>query len=86
MAIREHGSDKRGPLTMRENLRRARQKAGYSQARLAVKIGVTQQALSKHELSITRPYHFSTIRLYEELLGVPAKDLFPDIFEYKDSL
>ena len=26
------------------------------------------------------PGHFSTIRLYERALNVPAADLFPDIF------
>lgn len=65
---------------MRGTLREARQKAGYSQARLAAKIGITQQALSKHELGITAPYHFGTIRLYEKILSEKAERLFPDIF------
>jgi transcriptional regulator with XRE-family HTH domain len=71
---------------MRKTLRTARQKAGYSQARLATKIGITQQALSKHELSLTAPGHFTLIRMYENLLGVPAEDLFPDIFKPKKSV
>jgi transcriptional regulator with XRE-family HTH domain len=65
---------------MRYTLRAARQKAGYSQARLAVKIGVSQQALSKHELKLSTPEKFKTIRLYEKYLKVPAAELFPDIF------
>lgn len=65
---------------MRVALRKARQKQGYSQARLAVKIGITQQALSKHELKLSTPEKFSTIRLYEKYLKAPAAELFPDIF------
>ena len=47
MACRKHGKDQRGPM-MRTNLRNARRTAGFSQGRLAAKVGVTQQALSKH--------------------------------------
>lgn len=65
---------------MRTTLRNARQRAGYSQARLAIKIGITQQALSKHELGITSPNHFGIIRLYEKFLDEKAERLFPDIF------
>lgn len=65
---------------MRQTLRNARQRAGFSQARLAVKIGITQQALSKHELGITSPNHFDIIRQYEKILNEKAEHLFPDIF------
>ena len=79
MACWQHGKDKRGPM-MRTNLRNARRTAGFSQGRLAAKVGVTQQALSKHERATSAPGHFSTIRQYEKALNVPAEYLFPDIF------
>ena len=79
MACWQHGKDQRGPM-MRTNLRNARRTAGFSQGRLAAKVGVTQQALSKHERATSAPGHFSTIRQYEKALNVPAEYLFPDIF------
>ena len=79
MACWKHSEDQRGPM-MRTNLRNARRTAGFSQGRLAAKVGVTQQALSKHERATSAPGHFSTIRLYEKALNVPAEHLFPDIF------
>lgn len=65
---------------MRTTLRNARRTAGFSQGKLADAVGITQQAVSKHELATSMPGHFSTIRLYERALNVPAADLFPDIF------
>lgn len=79
MACGKHGEDQRGPM-MRTNLRNARRNAGFSQGRLAAKVGVTQQALSKHERATSATGHFSTIRQYEKALNVPAEHLFPDIF------
>lgn len=79
MACWKHSEDQRGPM-MRTNLRNARRAAGFSQGRLAAKVGVTQQALSKHERATSAPGHFSTIRQYEKALNVPAEHLFPDIF------
>ncbi len=79
MACGEYRKDQRGPM-MRTNLRNARRTAGFSQGRLAAKVGVTQQALSKHERATSAPGHFSTIRQYEKALNVPAEHLFPDIF------
>lgn len=66
---------------MRTTLRNARRTAGFSQGELAAKIGVTQQALSKHELETSAPSQFSMIRMYERTLNVPAAELFPDIFK-----
>jgi transcriptional regulator with XRE-family HTH domain len=65
---------------MRERLRKERKIAGWTQAELAELIGISQQTLSKHELGRITPAHFDTIRKYEAELGVPAEDLFPDIF------
>ena len=79
MACWQHGKDQQGPM-MRTNLRNARRTAGFSQGRLAAKVGLTQQALSKHERATSAPGHFSTIRQYEKALNVPAEHLFPDIF------
>lgn len=65
---------------MRTNLRNARRTAGFSQGELANAVGLTQQAVSKHELATAVPGHFSTIRLYEKTLNVSAEHLFPDVF------
>jgi transcriptional regulator with XRE-family HTH domain len=65
---------------MRERLRRERQLAGLSQAQLARQIGLSQQTVSKHELGLKAPQHFSVIRQYERILKVSADALFPDIF------
>lgn len=65
---------------MRYELRRARQKKGYTQAGLAARIGICQQSLSKHETGMATPGHFDLIRQYEQELGRPASELFPDIF------
>jgi transcriptional regulator with XRE-family HTH domain len=67
---------------MRTNLRNARRTAGFSQGELADIVGLTQQAVSKHELAASVPGHFTTIRLYENALNVPAEHLFPDIFNH----
>lgn len=65
---------------MRERLRRARRARGWTQAQLAARVGICQQTLSKHEHGIITPGHFDLIRQYEAELGVPARELFPDIF------
>lgn len=65
---------------MRARLRRERQLAGMTQAQLAVKVGVSQQTVSKHEKGRITPAHFSLIRQYERALGISAEELFPDIF------
>ena len=65
---------------MRMRLKQERQLAGLTQAQLAHLIGISQQTLSKHEHGIRTPGHFTIIRQYERVLGVSAKDLFPDIF------
>lgn len=65
---------------MRTNLRDARRTAGFSQGELANEVGLTQQAVSKHELATAVPGHFSTMRRYERTLNVPAERLFPDVF------
>ncbi len=64
----------------RVRLRQERQLAGLSQAQLAHLVGISQQTLSKHEHGKLTPGHFAVIRQYERILGVSAKDLFPDIF------
>lgn len=66
---------------MREALRKARCEAGYNQAEMAQKIGICQQTISKHETGVATPAHFKTIRQYERVLGIKAKELFPDIFQ-----
>ena len=65
---------------MRVRLKQERQLAGLSQAQLAHLIGISQQTISKHEHGKITPGHFTIIRQYERVLGVSAKDLFPDIF------
>ena len=65
---------------MRTRLKQERQLAGLTQAQLAKQIGVSQQTISKHETGKLTPQHFSIIRQYERVLGVPARALFPDIF------
>lgn len=65
---------------MRYRLRRERQLAGYSQATIARMVGVSQQSVAKWELERTTPSHFAQIRKCEDILGVPAEVLFPDIF------
>ena len=64
----------------RERLKRERQLAGLTQAQLACKVGISQQTMSKHEHGKLTPAHFSVIRQYERILGVSAKELFPDVF------
>ena len=66
---------------MRSALKSARQRAGYSQQRLAILVGVTQQTVSKHERGRLTPEHFKTIREYERALRTPAAVLFPDVFK-----
>ena len=65
---------------MRAALKSARQKAGLSQQRLAILVGVSQQTVSKHESGKLTPEHFRTIREYERVLRTPAAVLFPDVF------
>jgi DNA-binding XRE family transcriptional regulator len=65
---------------MRNSLKSARIQAGYTQQQVAVRLGTSQQTVSKHETEKTTPQHFKTLRGYEKLLGVPAEELFPDIF------
>lgn len=65
---------------MRSQLKAARIKAGFTQHQLAIRLGVSQQTVSKYEAEIITPGHFKTIRDFERVLGVEAKTLFPDIF------
>ncbi len=65
---------------MRSKLREARAKRKFTQQQIAVRLGVSQQTVSKHEKGVTTPAHFNVIREYERLLGVRAEDVFPDIF------
>lgn len=65
---------------MRERLKRERQLAGLTQTQIAVKIGVSQQTISKYEAEKITPGHFQILRSYEKVLGVQAEYLFPDIF------
>jgi len=67
-------------MERREELRRARRKAGLTQLQLAIRVGICQQSMSKHERGIAAPSHLSTIRKYESVLKVSAFELFPDIF------
>lgn len=66
---------------MRSALKAARIAAGYTQQQIAVRLGLGQQSVSKHERGLAAPAHFTTIRGYEKLLGVQAEELFPDIFD-----
>lgn len=63
----------------RAALKRARREAGFTQAELAALVGCGQQTVSKHESGAATPAHFKTLRAYEEVLGVPACELFPDV-------
>ena len=65
---------------MRGKLREARIRKKFTQQQIAVRLGVSQQTVSKHEKGLTTPAHFSVIREYERLLGVRAEDVFSDIF------
>ena len=65
----------------RTALKKARREAGFTQAELAVLVGRAQQTVSKHESGVATPAHFKTLRAYEDVLGVPACELFPDVFE-----
>lgn len=65
---------------MRTALKAARITAGYTQQQIAVRLGIGQQSISKHERGLATPAQFKTIREYEKLYGVPAEKLFPDIF------
>jgi transcriptional regulator with XRE-family HTH domain len=73
----DHG---RYVIMKRERLKSERQFAGLTQKQLAIKIGVSQQTVSKHENGIITPGHFSIIRQYERELGISAEFLFPDVF------
>lgn len=66
---------------MRNALKEARIKAGYTQQQLAIRLGVSQQTISKYEQEKITPQHFKQLREYEKLLGVQAEQLFPDIFK-----
>ena len=66
---------------MRTRLRRERQLAGFTQLQIALKIGISQQTVSKHEHGIITPSEFKLIRQYEQILGVSAEELFPDVFK-----
>lgn len=65
---------------MRYRLKQARINAGYTQEQIAVRIGVSQQTVSKYEKAVITPAQFSTLRAYEELFSVAAEELFPDVF------
>ena len=64
----------------RKRLKLERQLAGLTQTQVAVKIGVSQQTISKYESNVITPSQFKTIREYEKLFGVQAEELFPDVF------
>lgn len=66
---------------MRYRLKQARIKSGYTQKQVAVRLGISQQSVSKYETEKITPLHFKTIRKYEQLLGVQAEELFPDVFK-----
>ena len=51
--------------------------------REAALVGCGQQTVSKHESGAATPAHFKTLRAYEDVLGVPACELFPDVFGEK---
>ncbi len=65
---------------MRPRLKEARIRAGYTQLEVAHILGISQQCVAKHELGRTTPMEFKTMRGYEQLLGVDARQLFPDVF------
>lgn len=66
---------------MRKVLKEARIRAGYTQQQIAVRLGTSQQTISKYERAIITPQHFRQLREYEQLLGVGAEQLFPDVFK-----
>lgn len=65
---------------MRTRLKRERQLAGLTQQQLAIRIGVSQQTISKYESEIITPGQFKTIRELEKFFSVAAEELFPDVF------
>lgn len=78
----EHDPNNGGNVIMaaRNGLRLARRKSGLTQLQLAVRVGICQQSMSKHERGLATPAEFSTIRKYERVLNTAADKLFPDIF------
>ncbi len=62
--------------TIGEKIRQARQKKGWTQARMALELGVTQQAVFKWENDQANP---SSTRLGDiaEALGVTPGSLYP---------
>lgn len=58
------------------NLFAAREKAGFSQAQLAKRVGVSQTAISQHECGVTSPTVELQARLAYTLKTTPQK-LFP---------
>ena len=65
---------------IRENARLTQERITPAEAELAALVGCGQQTVSKHESGAATPAHFKTLRAYEEVLGVPACELFPDVF------
>ena len=62
-------------------LKLARVNACMTQKELAQAVGVSQQSLSRHERGESFPAHFLILRKYEEVLSVPMRELFPELFE-----
>ena len=62
-------------------LKLARVNACMTQRELAQAVGVSQQSLSRHERGESFPAHFLILRKYEEVLSVPMRELFPELFE-----
>lgn len=68
----------------RLELKAARVRKGLIQSDLAVIMSVSQQTIAKWEQGRSTPRTFKQIRMLENVLDVPMKILFPDIFEEVD--
>ena len=64
-----------------ENIRRLREQNGYSQAKLAEKVGVTRAAISQYENGTTIP-RMGVIERMARLFGIPKSELIENRVEY----
>lgn len=68
-----------------ETLRKIRTEKNMNQEELAVKMGMTQAAISQFEKGLRAPTP-AKIKQFAEILGVPADDFFPDPDQERKSL
>lgn len=71
----EHKENKKPKSNFNKNLRRLRLKAGYTQRAFGKKLGVSQTAVSKLEVSFNKP-HNPTIGRIMKVLNCTREELF----------